>query len=618
MFRSRGMTRQQSACYALRTLAVGGTILAATVGAVEAAQSLRPSAVVASRETETLYVALADVKQIALVSLDSHVVTGSYDMPAEPTGLALGPGGRELYATCGGAESKVLVIDTASGRTTAAIAVGHTAMGPAVTPDGKRLYVCNRFDNDVSVIDLEACTEVARLPVVREPVASAVTPDGRSVLVANHLPAGRSDAFYATAVITVIDVRTHQTTPINLPNGSVGLRGLCISPDGRHAYVTHILANYELVPAQVVGGWTNTNVLSVVDTVQKRLVNTVLLDEAHLGAANPWGVAFSSDGRWLCVAHAGTDEISVIDAEALLETLYNGIYVAPPASGIPNSPSILTGLRRRIKLPGKGARTLAVMGSTAYVAEHFSDSLALVDLEQSGGAQAGAIALGPRPQPTARQRGEILFNDATICYQHWQSCASCHPDARVDGLNWDLLNDGVGNPKNTKSMLLAHRTPPAMSWGARPSAESAVRSGLAHILFADQPDEDATAIDEYLKSLRPMPSPHVIDGRLSPAARRGKLLFESEQVGCYRCHPPPTYTDLLVHDMGTRGPFDHRARFDTPTLVEVWRTAPYLHDGRYVTVEELITEGKHGNTHGRVDRLDAHQIHDLVEFVLSL
>ena len=59
--------------------------------------------------------------------------------------------------------------------------------------------------------------------------------------------------------------------------------------------------------------------------------------------------------------------------------------------------------------------------------------------------------------------GERLFNDTTLCHQRWQSCASCHPDGRTDGLNWDLLNDGIGNPKNTKSLLLASEKPPEMA-----------------------------------------------------------------------------------------------------------------------------------------------------------
>ena len=177
----------------------------------------------------------------------------------------------------------------------------------------------------------------------------------------------------------------------------------------------------------------------------------------------------------------------------------------------------------------------------------------------------------------------MLFDDATICYQSWQSCASCHPDARADALNWDLMNDGIGNPKNSKSMLLAHVTPPAMSKGVRETAEQAVRSGITHILFSHRPEEEALAIDAYLKSLTPVPSPYLVDGQLSPAAQRGQLLFESARINCRRCHPAPLYTDLKTHSIGKPQSSRFDNQFDTPTLVEVWRTAPYLHDGRYRT-----------------------------------
>ena len=33
------------------------------------------------------------------------------------------------------------------------------------------------------------------------------------------------------------------------------------------------------------------------------------------------------------------------------------------------------------------------------------------------------------------RRGEMLWNDGTMCFQHWQSCASCHPEGRMDALN---------------------------------------------------------------------------------------------------------------------------------------------------------------------------------------
>jgi len=64
-----------------------------------------------------------------------------------------------------------------------------------------------------------------------------------------------------------------------------------------------------------------------------------------------------------------------------------------------------------------------------------------------------------------------------------------------------------------------------------------------------------------------------------------------------------------------RGEYDYRRdAFDTPTLIECWRTAPYMHDGHFTTIKELLTKGKHGN----VEKLTGRQVDELVEFVLSL
>jgi len=138
------------------------------------------------------------------------------------------------------------------------------------------------------------------------------------------------------------------------------------------------------------------------------------------------------------------------------------------------------------------------------------------------------------------------------------------------------------------------------------------------IQFAVRPEEDAVAIDEYLKTLQPVPSPHLVDGKLSEAAERGKKLFFSERLGCATCHPEPLYTDLKLHDVGSKGQYDRASEFDTPTLIECWRTAPYMHDGHYTTIEGLLKEGKHGSTAGDVEGLTDQERKDLVEFVLSL
>ncbi len=582
-----------------------------------------PVAVALGSDGAALFVAENTANQVARVDLKGKSVAAAFALPDAPNALALSPDGSTLYVAVGGPEGKVLALDPASGEVRASIGVGHTPTAVAVSPDGLRLYVCNRFNNSVSVIDPANGTESARIPVLREPVGAAVTPDGVRLVVINHLPAATSDGDYVSAAVSIVDTAANSVSAtVSLPNGSTGLRGVCLSPDGAFAYVSHILARYLMPTTQLERGWMNTNALSVIDVAAGTLVNTVLLDEVDLGAANPWGVAVSGDGRWVCVAHAGTHELSVIDRAALHEKLTRVAAgeavseVSKTAADVPNDLAFLVDLRRRLALPGKGPRSVVMAGAMACVGEYFTDTVALIDVSPETRPKAETIALGAATEMTVERRGELFFNDAALCFQHWQSCASCHPDSRVDGLNWDLLNDGIGNPKNTRSMLFSHVTPPAMSLAVRDSAEVAVRAGIRFIQFAVRPEEDAVAIDEYLKGLKPVPSPELVAGNLNESAARGKELFQS--VGCSSCHSGDYFTDLATYDVGTGKDREAGKPLDTPTLREAWRTAPYLYDGRAYTIEEVLTKYNTDNKHGKTSGLTEQEVADLAAYVRSL
>lgn len=606
---------------------------------VAAAGYLGPSVVVADPEGKTLYVLAEDAGAVLVVDIATGQVARKMEC-AEVNGLALSPDGKVLFVTCGESAGVVRFLDAASGQEQAAVKVGHTPSAPVVTPDGKRLYVCNRFNSNVAVIDVETKQCLATVPVVREPIAAAVTPDGQTVLVANLLPLDPADSYDVACIIHLINTADHSVRPIRLLNGSTGVQGICASPDGKYGYAVHLLSRYQLPTTQLERGWMNTNALSIIDLAAGKLLNTVLLDEVDLGAANPWGVACTADGASICVTHAGTHELSVINTDALLKKLANfsgdpktqaeqySSVVAPP-----NDLAFLVDLRQRIRLQGRGPwgwleadrtecngpRGLAIVGSKAYIAAYFSDKLAVVDLQEDPRRSVSYIALGPKPEFTPQRMGELNFHDAWLCFQHWQSCASCHPgDARMDGLNWDLLNDGIGTPKNNKSLLLSHQTPPSMSVGVRETAEEAVRSGFKNILFSVQPEEVLTSVDDYLKSLTPVPSPHLVNGELSEAAKRGKELYFSDALGCATCHPEPLYTNLKSYNVNSRGQYDRHDSFDTPTLIECWRTAPYNHDGQFTTLKDLFKVGKHGRRPSDLEKLTDQQIDDLVEFVGSL
>ncbi|MBI5771940.1 MAG: c-type cytochrome [Verrucomicrobia bacterium] len=583
--------------------------------------ALAPVALVATADGSTLFVANTAAATVQELAARGELKRKFLVDPA-PTGLALSPDGRTLAVTCAAPQSTVALVDLASGKITARLRAGHTATAPVFSADGRTLWICNRFNDEVALLDLATGATLTRLPVVRQPLAAALTPDDRRLFVANHLPADAADAPIVSAMISVIDTAARTVShTLRLPNGSGLVLGVAIPPDGRHVAITHNLARYQLPTTQVERGWINSAALTLLDAAEPRLLATVLLDELDAGAANPWAVAFASTGAQLVVTHAGTHELSVIDFPELLARLARA-----PATAATDL-AFLLGARRRVPLQGKGPRALAIArpepaeraADRAWVTHYFSDALESVDLANPKKTPQ-LIPLGPPPRPSRERLGELYFNDATYCFQHWQSCFSCHSwDARADGFNWDNLNDGIGNPKNAKSLLHAHRTPPAMSIGVRESAEIAVRAGFRHIQFANPPEDVPSAVDAWLKSLTPEPSPLLENGRLSAAAQRGKRIFEDRKVACASCHSGRYFTDLHSYAVGTSNRTDPPEQpFDTPTLIEIWRTAPYLHDGSARTMREVLIDRNAADRHGRTSHLTPAQLDDLVAYLLSL
>ena len=569
---------------------------------------------------DSLLITAATGNELLRVAPETGAITAKLPLGVPLSGSVVSSDDRWIYTTGGGSQGKVFVIDAQQNTVTRTIEVGHSPNAPVLSPDGTRLYVCNQFDNDLSVIDLATAKEIARVPVVREPVAADITPDGRQLFVANLIPFGRADVEYIASSISVIDTESFEVTQIPLLNGAEGLRGLKVSPDGDYVFVSHILARFQVPTTQLERGWVATNGLSVIRVSDQKLIHTVLLDDINLGFPNPWAIDFSEDGNSLIVTSAGNHELSLIDLPAMLEKVQetaaetenqeqSNLYVH-------NDLSFLSGIRTRIPLKGKGPRSIAVSGQQAYVSHYFSDSIDVVDFSNPRSIQIESFELNPNLQMSQERLGELYWHDASLCFQKWLSCSSCHPDARTDGLNWDLLNDGIANPKNAKSMLYAHRTPPTTWLGVRANAEVSVRAGIKHIQFAVRPEADAEALDAYLKSLRPEPSPHLVNGELSESALRGKELFRTQR--CSRCHEGELYTDLQQHYVGTTRGVDEGKPVDTPSLIEVWRTAPYLHDGRAATIRDVLTSDEHAAIFSRTERLSEEELSDLEAFILSL
>jgi cytochrome c peroxidase len=82
----------------------------------------------------------------------------------------------------------------------------------------------------------------------------------------------------------------------------------------------------------------------------------------------------------------------------------------------------------------------------------------------------------------------------------------------------------------------------------------------------------------------------------------GYLLFNTERGDCFHCHSTPLFTDNTFRNIGldsvfttvnsgrykiTHDPQD-KGKFKVPTLRNIELSAPYMHDGRFKTLEEVV------------------------------
>jgi len=609
-----------------------------------------PATLAFSPDGAVLAVTDTDACAVLLLDADTGTLTGRAGLARSPGGLSWCENSRSLWVAEGTAGT-LAELDL-QGRVQRRVAAGAWPWGVAQAHFCGRVLVTDRAGACILVLDAETGEQLEVLPCRREPGAIAIDPTGQRAVVVHRRPDGAASDPLCAIGVDVIEISCHATlTPLRLPPGSTNGRGVAISPDGRWAYVAHTLGRTQLPTQMIEYGWINANAVSIIDLVSIRYYATFFLDMPGHGAADPCGVTVSPDGRSLLVSLSGVHELAQVDLAGLHAALvqhedvlarFRKMMADPAKAADPNEPEtiapysddgrtswievaialrpaaydqglFLRDLMVRRSLAGQGPRGVAVApdGRTCVVAMHFVGGLLAGHLEDS----AELAPFGPRGRgpSSPSELGEQVFHDGTRSWQGWLSCATCHPEGREDGILWDLLNDGDDNPKNTKSLLLAHRTPPMMALGVREDLDAAVRAGFEHILFRQPGAGDVPAVLAYIKSLKPLPKPGPRD---EAAIARGRRLFLDPGLGCSRCHPGPLWTDRKAYDVGTAAnAADAGKRLDTPSLVECWRTAPYLAGGQAADLSACLMDCNTLGRHGKTRSLTPEQLRDLCAFL---
>src|SRR5262249_16393103 len=328
---------------------------------------------------------------------------------------------------------------------------------------------------------------------------------------------------------------------------------------------------------------------------------------------NPWEAALSPDGTRLYTIYAGTDDMNV---SQVIDDDYHEFERLGVAAQLGKNP-------RAIRVSPDGKTFFVYNTLDCAVGFYSPDPMRSI----------ASVTVCAPPKTPEWVRGKVLFNSAKqpMSSARWVACSSCHPDGNNDGrvwenpeglrrttgffgmahthpIHWSADRDGVQDFEYTiRGKLMAGR---GLFSGSMKPKKVNEPTELSEHLGGKSKDLDALAI--YCNSFDFTLSPHAAaPGKLTPEADRGRKLFFGAETKCATCHSGPYYTDSNLktmprHDVGTGGddPSEKMGpKYDTPTLLGVYRHLSYLHHGKAKSLEDVLVKCNAGDKHGKTSHL---------------
>jgi YVTN family beta-propeller protein len=574
-----------------------------------------------------LYVVCEASDSLVVVDTSNFSVVGEIEVGNLPHGVCLSPDGGTAFVSNRG-DDTVSVIDLQARVVEKTIAVGDEPHGVVTDLSGRMLYVANAGSSDVSVVDLASGSEVKRLSAARGTWGVSRSPDGGSIYVTNNLSHFVPFRTPSRSEVTIIDTgRSVVDNRLMIPEANL-VQGVDVAPSGEFALVT-LIRTKNLVPmTRVPQGWVMTNGIGIL--WRNGRVDQLLLDEPDNYFADPTDIRITPDGRLAFVTGGGVDEVAVVDLERMRAVL-GAAGAERRRDLLPNHLGVTTEfVERRIPV-GRNPRGLAVSpdGRLVYVAEALDDSVAVIDVVQR--RKLATIDLGGPEEITLTRKGERIFHSAEITYGREFSCHSCHPDGGVDAITYDIEPDGIGlNPVDNRTLRGILDTAPFKWTGKNPTISRQCGPRLAVFFTRIDPftPDQVVALESYIRTIPRNPNRYRSGTELSPAQRRGKAVFERTvtnsgqvipvELRCSGCHPAPYFTNRELVSVGTASRLDTHDVFDIPHLNNIYESAPYLHDGRAETLEEIWTRFNPNDEHGVTNDMTKDQLNDLIEYLKTL
>lgn len=539
----------------------------------------------------------------SLVDLATRKVVDEIELGKHPITAIRDRAGRVLISCRDTGTIHILEVDANKLRSVQTLTVGFHPHGLALSPDESLLYVALEASDQVAVIDMAKQETIAKIATGRWPRYMAISADGKRLAVGASGDRG----------VSVIDCEKREQI-FHETFAGLNIGHLAIGGDGKVYFPWMVYRANTITPNNIKLGWVLASRIGRLKLDGPNRREAFSLDPPGKAIADVHGLAFTPDQQRLVVSAAGTHELLVYKADGLPFKDYGGTdHVVP---------DLLADQERFTRIP-LGGRPLGLRvaddNRTVYIANYLTNDIQVVDINTR--EVIATIPLGSAPEVSLVRTGEALFYDATRSLDQWYSCHTCHYEGGISSERMDTLNDGTRNSFKTVLPLynFAHTAP--WTWhGWQKEPRAAMRKSMTETMLGPAPTgDDISAMLAYFSQLQPPPNPfRQPDGSLSPAAERGKRVFEGQTAGCSNCHSGPYFTDGEIHDVGLNSRDDAYSGFNTPTLIGVYQRAKLLHDGRAKTLEDVLT-GDHNpaKVTGNGD-LSADELRDLIEYLKSL
>jgi len=591
---------------------------------------------------DTVYVSNSGNRSVSVIRRGQWTEAARLDVGVEPMGLGLSADGKTLYVVNSAMldsteQGSLMAFDTGTLKRLWELPVGDEPRGLALLENDKALITLHR-KGDVVQVDLSDRDEpkLAKTgtDVYQRANASKIRleqeqPDfdvGFRGMVAFH-PRGMDDLTvmpdgsraFATARWAREDPVVTPGQPMPPPGGGGGSLYGGGGPCGSGAIASPGVITFEADTTTPVVDDLNGGGCGGGEDDKDFPPSTIVSPDPTHPIQGPIATAVDPTGAWLFVVNRETNNVAVMPTN---RRSGQDMEFRFPSTSV-----------RQLVRVGAGPNGIALTrdGRKAYVYNAFDHTVTTL-VGDGSSSSLNIREEGPRMKvaedvlsPEAAMGRKLFFSaiDSRMTANNvGAACATCHPGGRDDGHVWGFPDGPRQTPTLAGRMIT--RTGPFHWSGEFPSLRDfldvTVRQRMGGGVV------DAQMAGQLAAFMDVMPSPDNPYKHEEPTAAQSRGAQAFLKAECNECHAGEALTNNKQANVGTfvvsgsnpDNDFVRTRGLNTPSLLGLARSAPYLHDGSAMTLKERILQTRKSDTHGKTSRLSDAEIDDLVEFLRVL